>query len=104
MYAYLIVLGAINMYLFWIIPWLELLAGILHVILWVVFVAVLRVLASRHSSHFVFFEDSNLSGWSNDFVSFNLGIILITWGFAGKCAINSAMLSRTCPHRLLCRL
>lgn len=33
MYAYLIVLGAMNMYLFWILPWIEVLTGILHVLL-----------------------------------------------------------------------
>ncbi|KAK5165170.1 uncharacterized protein LTR77_009268 [Saxophila tyrrhenica] len=83
MYAYLIVFGLMNMYLFWIIPWVEFLAGILHVVLWIVFTTVLLTLAPRHSSHFVFFEGSKVGGWQNDFVSFNLGIILITWGFVG---------------------
>ena len=61
MYAYLIVLGAMNMYMFWVIPWIELLAGILHVGLWVVFVAVLLTLAPRHTTDFVFLEGSDLS-------------------------------------------
>lgn len=61
MYAYLIVLGAINMYLFWITPWIELLAGVLHVVLWVVFTSVLLALAPRHSTEFVFLEGSNMS-------------------------------------------
>ncbi|KAK5169520.1 uncharacterized protein LTR77_005496 [Saxophila tyrrhenica] len=83
MYAYLIVLGLMNMYVFWIIPWVEFLAGLLHVILWIVFAAVLLTLAPRHSAEFVFLEKASLSGWDSDFVSFNLGIILITWGFVG---------------------
>lgn len=61
MYAYLIVFGAMNMYLFWIIPWIEFLAGILHVVLWVVFAVVLLTLAPRHTTHFVFFEGSEMS-------------------------------------------
>lgn len=51
MYAYLIVFGAMNMYLFWIIPWIEFLAGILHVVLWIVFAVVLLTLAPRHTTH-----------------------------------------------------
>lgn len=83
MYALLIVEGLANQYVFWIIPWVELAAGLLHIILFVVFVCVLSTLGERHSSDFVFFTKSNLSGWNDDFVSFNLGIILITWGFVG---------------------
>ena len=84
MYAYLIVFGAMNMYLFWIIPWVEFLAGILHVILWIVFATVLLTLAPRHTTDFVFWEHTNQSGWDNNYVAFNLGIILITWGFVGR--------------------
>ncbi|KAK3699702.1 hypothetical protein LTR37_016307 [Vermiconidia calcicola] len=87
MYAYLIVLGLLNMYGFFLIPWIEFLAGLLHVILWIVFAAVLLTLAPRHSSHFVWLEKANLSGWESDFVSFNLGLVLITWGFVGFDAV-----------------
>ncbi|KAK4888596.1 hypothetical protein LTR27_012548 [Elasticomyces elasticus] len=83
MYAYAIVFGLMNMYLFWLIPWIEFVAGLLHVILWIVFAVVLLVLAPRHSTEFVFLGKSNMSGWTDDFVSFNLGIILLTWGFVG---------------------
>lgn len=103
MYAYLISMGAISMYLFWIIPWVEFVVGILHVVLWIVIVAVLLALAPQHTTEFVFFEKSNLSGWSNDFVSFNLGIILITWGFVGNCCIHqprSALNLRSLLRRL----
>ena len=61
MYAYLIVFGAMNMFMFWAIPWVEFLAGILHVVLWVIFVTVLLTLASRHTTDFVFFEGTNMS-------------------------------------------
>ena len=84
MWAFSVVMGLLNMYTFWIIPYLELIAGLLHIVLFVVFASILLVLAPRHSAHFVFSEKSNLSGWDGDFVSFNLGMILITWAFVGE--------------------
>lgn len=92
MYAYLILLGVVNSYLFWIVPYVEVISGILHIALWIVFAAVLLALAPKHTADFVFFEKSNLSGWTNDFVSFNLGIQLITWGFVGKWAPPSLLI------------
>lgn len=83
MYAYIIVLGLVNSFMFWIVPYVEVFSGILHITLWIVFAAVLLTLAPKHTTEFVFFEKSNLSGWNSDFVSFNLGIQLITWGFVG---------------------
>lgn len=84
MYGFLLVIGLLNQFAFWIIPWMEMAAGVLHVILFITFVAVLSALGQRNSADFVFFEKANASGWQNDFVSFNLGIILITWGFGGE--------------------
>ena len=87
MYGFLIILGLMNQFMFWIIPWVEMAAGLLHVILFIVFATVLTTLGQRHSSDFVFFTKANASGWTSDFVSFNLGICLITWGFVGKGAL-----------------
>lgn len=83
MYAMLIAMGFVNMFAFWVIPWLELVAGVLHVLLWVIFVVVLLTLAPKHSKDWVFFSDSQMSGWTNSYVSFNLGMVLVTWGFVG---------------------
>jgi choline transport protein len=83
MYATLIAMGLINMYTFWLVPWLELVAGLLHVALWLIFAAVLLAMASRSSADWVFTEKANLSGWNDDFISFNLGMVLVTWGFVG---------------------
>lgn len=84
MYAFLVILGLLNQFAFWMIPWLEMAAGLLHIMLFIAFAAVLCTSGGRHSSDFVFSTKANLSGWNNDFVSFNLGIVLITWGFVGK--------------------
>jgi choline transport protein len=93
MYSILMILALLNQFAFWLIPWIEMAAGLLHIILFIVFASVLATLGQRHSSDFVFFSKSKLSGWNNDFVSFNLGIILITWGFVG----TSSQLSLPTP-------
>jgi choline transport protein len=82
-FALLIVEGLMNMYTFWLIPWIELMAGILHIVLFIIFVVVLVTLAPRHNADFVFFEKSQASGWDNYYVSWNLGLLTPTWGFVG---------------------
>lgn len=90
MYAMLIAIGLINVFAFRIIPWLEMVAGILHIFLWIVFLVVLLTLAPKHSADFVFLSESQLSGWTNPYVSFNLGMVLVTWGFVGMCLVSIA--------------
>ncbi|EGD97822.1 hypothetical protein TESG_05329 [Trichophyton tonsurans CBS 112818] len=82
-FAMLIVEGLMNMYTFWLIPWIELLAGILHVVLFIVFVVVLVSMAPRHTPGWVFGDHSSSSGWNNEFISWNLGLLTPTWGFVG---------------------
>ena len=59
-FAMLIVEGLMNMYTFWLIPWVELLAGILHVVLFIVFVVVLVSMAPRHTPGWVFGDHLSL--------------------------------------------
>lgn len=82
-FAMLIFEGLMNMYAFWVIPWIELLAGILHVSLFIVFVSILVGMGPRHSARFVFLQGDSASGWSNGFISWNLGLLTPTWGFVG---------------------
>ncbi|KAK3716360.1 hypothetical protein LTR37_006510 [Vermiconidia calcicola] len=85
-FALLIVGGLMNMYAFWLIPWIELVAGILHIILFIIFVVVLVTLAPRHEASFVFLDRASAagnSGWSNSFVGWNLGLWTPSWGFVG---------------------
>lgn len=83
-FAMLIIEGLMNMYTFWLIPWIELLAGILHVVLFIVFVVVLVSMAPRHTAGWVFGDHTSSSGWNNDFISWNLGLLTPTWGFVGE--------------------
>ena len=76
----LVGIGLLNLYLFRVIPWIECVAGLLHIVLWIVFIVVLLTLADRHSSNFVFFQGSTLSGW-NSAAAFNIGNSASSWCF-----------------------
>lgn len=80
MLACLVGIGLLNLYLFQAIPWIECVAGLLHVILWITFIVVLLTLADRHSTHFVFFQGSTLSGWDSA-AAFNIGNQASSWCF-----------------------
>ena len=105
-FAMLIVQCLMNMYTFWLIPWIELTAGILHVLLFIVFAVVLTVMAPKHTANFVFFDKASTSGWSNSFVTWNLGLLTPAWGFVGKLQIISyKFITLQCHHsvsRLSC--
>jgi len=85
MIAMLVIHGAINStrYTFSLVPWLELLAGILYVCLFVIFMVVYLVLGTRHPTSWTFFHHEVSSGWTNDFVSWHLGLLTCVWSFTG---------------------
>lgn len=72
-----------NIYTWFLIPWLEMVAGVLHVILFIIFVVVFLTLAPRHTADFVFLKEASSTGWTNKFITFNLGLMTPTWGFVG---------------------
>lgn len=73
-----------NMYAFWLIPWVEFVAGVLHLCLFVIFIVVLAVMGNRHSASFVFTARNTSSGWTDQFVAFHLGMLTCVWSFTGK--------------------
>ncbi|WXC59823.1 hypothetical protein SNK03_005680 [Fusarium graminearum] len=82
--AMCLVHGLMNVYAFKLIPWIELVAGVLHVCLFVIFVVVLVVMGPRNPSSF-WLERSISSGWeNNEYVSWNLGMLTCVWSFTGK--------------------
>lgn len=85
MIAMLVIHGAINStrYTFALVPWLELLAGVLYICLFVVFMCVYLVLGTRHKTSYTFFHHEVSSGWSNDYVAWNLGLLTCVWSFTG---------------------
>ncbi|KAJ5566055.1 hypothetical protein N7535_007693 [Penicillium sp. DV-2018c] len=71
-----------NMYTFWLIPWLEMLAGILHICLLIVFLVVFTALGPRHTPEYVFAHTESASGWAK-FPAWNIGLLTPVWGFVG---------------------
>lgn len=73
-----------NVYAFGLIPWVEMVAGVLHVCLFVIFVVVLCVLGVGHESAFWLHRNIS-SGWDDQYVAWNLGMLTCVWSFTGKC-------------------
>lgn len=80
-----------NVWLFRLVPWLEVLAGVLNVVLFIVIMVTLWVMAPRNPAGFLL-EKSVSSGWDNYFVSWNIGILSQVWCFVGKLALRSSKL------------
>ncbi|KPI43354.1 putative amino-acid permease [Cyphellophora attinorum] len=76
MIAIIVVQGLINSFgrTFASIPWLELIAGIMHVCLFFVFLVVFAVLGARNSGRQIFLDFQVSSGWTNNYVACNLGM------------------------------
>lgn len=81
--AMCLVHGFLNIYAFKLIPWIELVAGVLHVCLFVIFVVVLVVMGPRNPSSFWLSRNIS-SGWENTYVAWNLGMLTCVWSFTGK--------------------
>lgn len=73
----------VNIYAFWIVPWFELLSGILNVCLFLVFLVVLWVMSPRNSPD-VFLITNISTGWDSYFVSANLGALSNIFLFIGE--------------------
>jgi choline transport protein len=61
-FALLVMGDLMNMYAWFLIPWLETLAGLLHIVLFVVFVVMLVTLAPTRSADFVFPKSASSTG------------------------------------------
>lgn len=73
-----------NIYNFQIIPWVELMAGVLHITLFVVFVVVMASLGSKNSRDFIFLQTNyDSSGWENRYISWNVGMLTCVWSLTG---------------------
>lgn len=62
----------------------EMIGGVLHIVLFIVFIAIFAVFGQRNSSDFVFrtllWEDS---GWNSQGVSWGLGLLTVTFSVTG---------------------
>ncbi|EME45117.1 hypothetical protein DOTSEDRAFT_87554 [Dothistroma septosporum NZE10] len=77
----------LNLYKFGkLVPWIESVAGFFHIAMFVTFSITLLALAPKRNAAFVFFSRVNAketSGWTNDFISWNLGLQTSVWAFVG---------------------
>lgn len=95
-WAVLTYAAALNIWGSRVLPTANLMAGILHVVGFLVIVIVLGVMAPKNTASFVFTEVSNTSGWSNDGVSWLVGLLSAVYpvlGYDAACHLAEEM-----PH------
>lgn len=80
--TYLLLIVAVNLWAFRVVAWVELLAGIVNVVLFLVFLILVWVLAPQNSLD-TFLTKSSVGGWG-DFVSFNTDSLGTIYLFIGK--------------------
>ncbi|KAH7018492.1 amino acid permease [Microdochium trichocladiopsis] len=75
--------AVVNIYSFKLVIWFELLDGILHCVLFVVFIVVLPAIGTRNGPEF--FVSTNISsGYSESpFIAWNVGMLSCVWIFTG---------------------
>lgn len=87
--AMCILQGLVNIYCFKVVPWIEFVAGILHVLLFLVFVAVMAAMGRRNDVEFIFLQTNyESSGWDDKFISWNVGMLTCVWSMTGRCSLS----------------
>ncbi|KAJ6096963.1 Amino acid/polyamine transporter I [Penicillium sp. IBT 16267x] len=74
---------AVNIWGSKILPHTNTTAGILHVLGFIAIGCVLGAMSDKHSAEYVFTEFSNTSGWTNDGVSWLVGLLSTVYPFLG---------------------
>lgn len=72
----------VNTWFFRAVPWLELVSAILNVVLYITVLAVLWIMSPRNPVSSLV-TTAKFSGWENDFVSWNVGLLCQIWMFIG---------------------
>ncbi|GIC92864.1 putative amino acid permease [Aspergillus udagawae] len=83
MWAVMLFSLTINVFAARILPLLQLLGGLMHVVFFIVLIVPLVLLSPRSTPDFVFTELLNQGGWSSDGVSWCLGMLTVTYCFIG---------------------
>lgn len=79
----LVCLTLVNLYAFRLVPWFELLSGVLNVCLFVVYIGVLFAMSPRNTAG-VFLEKNVSSGWDSYFPVVNIGALSNIFLFVGE--------------------
>lgn len=73
----------VNVWCFRLVPWFEVLTGVLNIVFFFVMLVTLWVMAPRNSPSFMLQRNVS-SGWDNYAISWNIGILSQVWNFVGK--------------------
>ncbi|KFY54687.1 hypothetical protein V496_07200 [Pseudogymnoascus sp. VKM F-4515 (FW-2607)] len=74
---------AVNLWGSKLLPLTNMVSGVIHIVAFLTIVVVLGVMAPKHDASYVFIEHSNTSGWSNDGVSWLVGLLSTVYPFLG---------------------
>ncbi|KAK5123027.1 hypothetical protein LTR85_003593 [Meristemomyces frigidus] len=83
MWAVISIMFAINLWGIRVLPMIELLGGVCHVVFFVMILVALVVLAPQSSADFVFTDFVNGGGWASDGVSWSIGLLTVVYCFVG---------------------
>ncbi|KAH6867348.1 amino acid permease [Thelonectria olida] len=95
-WAVLVCAGVINIWGMKVMPRLNLLSGIIHIVAFVAILITLGVMAPKNTSSFVFTEFVNSSGWKSDGISWLVGMQSAVYPFLGYDA--ACHLAEELPH------
>jgi choline transport protein len=98
MIATMVVPFIFNLWFRKVLDTFEMAGGILHIILFIVFIVVLIVFGPKSNPEFVFNTlISDASGWNNSGVSWGLGLLTVTFSVTGmkQCPISQCSLLRS---------
>jgi amino acid transporter len=84
MWAIILLMFVINVWGIRLLPVIELIGGICHVVFFIVLLITLVVLAPQQPASFVFTEFLNNGGWSSDGVSFCVGLLTAVYSLSGQ--------------------
>ncbi|KAJ4154496.1 hypothetical protein NW754_001445 [Fusarium falciforme] len=82
-WAILIYALVINIWGHRLLPMANLISGVIHVVGFIAILVVLGIMAPKNSASFVFIEVTNSSGWSNDGVSWLVGLLSAVFPYLG---------------------
>ncbi|KXJ96816.1 amino acid permease [Microdochium bolleyi] len=71
-----------NVWLFRLVPWFELIVGVLNIAFFFVTIAVLWVMSPRNPASMLV-TTAKFSNWDSDFISWNVGMLTSVWMFVG---------------------
>lgn len=102
LWAQIFLTVSVNLFKFGkLVPWIESAAGFLHISLFIAFAITLLALAPKNSASFVFLgrvNSAETSGWTNQFIGWNLGLQTSVWSFVGFDAAVHLSVSSTILH------